>query len=59
MLALFMLMDQATLGWWGLLLKTEEEHVGGGRGGGPLIAPAKFVRWGNQIIWERQREAGG
>lgn len=54
-----MLTDQATLGWLGPILKTEEEHVGGGRGGGPLIAPAKFVRWGNQIIWERQREAGG
>lgn len=50
MLALFMLTDQAMLGCLGLLLKTEEEHVGGGRGGGPLIVPAKFVRWGNQII---------
>lgn len=54
-----MLRDQAMLGWLGLLLKTEEEHAGGGRGGGPLIAPAKCLKWGNQIIWERQREAGG
>lgn len=50
MLALFMLTDQAMLGRLRVLLKTVEEHVGGGCGGGPLIAPAKFVRWVNQII---------
>lgn len=46
MLALVMLTDQEMLVWLGPLLQTEEEVVGGGRGGGPLIAPAKICTMG-------------